>query len=308
MNLLRNRFLSTTAFALAPPDPPAGGKTTVLNEDVGNENDAGDDAGAQAGQDTGGAGDDQGGDGEGADGDDDEPAAGAEDDELADLTPEQRVKVEARLNKEIGWRDRQIDKLYAKRRSAEQDVEAMRTIADPATRRAPAGQQDDPNRKFTAEEVKSEAAKLNAQGQYDRDCEDTDASGKAAYGDKWGPTLAKLPKLGGVEVEAMVDILATDQPHVVLFQLADPETFERVMSLPPARRRNEFVKLSLKEAPKPRAADSKRPGDVPLPPRTLQAGRRTAAQRVNLHDDKTPDDAWYEERNRTRRKKFSNVQ
>jgi hypothetical protein len=94
---------------------------------------------------------------------------------------------------------------------------------------------------------------------------------------------------------------------------ADPDEYERVMALPPAKRNNAFVKLGLKEPPKKankeNTQESLRPGDGPAPPRHLQrGGRQQAAQTVNLYDDKVEDDRWYEERNKTRRRKFSNAQ
>lgn len=308
MNILRNRFLGTAAALLAPADKPNDGKDTTLAENVGEDDtaaaaagdeDAGENAAAAGDEDTGGA-------------DEDTAAAASDEDDdpdLADLPPEVKAKAKAAIAKrvaaETGWRDRQIDKLHARRRSAEEDARAMETIADPARRAAPAAGVADPTKKFTQAEVTAEAQRIAAQDKYDRDANDADAAGKKAYGDKWGKTLAQLPKLGGLDVTDMVDILNTDQPHVVLFNLSDPTEYERVMSLPPARRRNEFVKLSLKEAPKPRAADSKRPSDATAPVTPVTGGRRVAAQQVNLMDDKLDDDAWYKARNATRRKKFS---
>lgn len=307
MNVLRNRFLNTTALLFDPREPTGGAQ----QDDTGDAgDDVGDDTGAEAEQDAGDAGDGAESDGDGEDGGfDDGSDAGADDPDLADLPPEVRVKARAAIErgiaKETGWRDRRIAKLHARNRSAQEDVTALETIADPARRSAQ--QQEDPNRKFTAEDVKTEAARLRAQDDYDTKANDTDAQGVATYRDKWKTTMAKLPKLGGIDVNDMVDILNTDQPHVVLFQLADPEIYERVMALSPARRRNEFVKLSLKEVPKPRAVigESKRPGAAPAPVVPVGSGRRVAAQQVDLHNDKIPDDAWYEARNATRRKKFS---
>ncbi len=303
IKILRNRFLNTASFLSAADDKSGGtddqsggdtqtedaggdtqtedaGKTTVLKEDVGAEDDAG------------------------TTGDDDDA-------DLADLPPEARAKakaaIEKRLAREVGWRDRQIDRLYRKNREKDADNQALETIAD-TQRRPTTTTQADPNRKFTQAEVQTEAQRIAAQTQYDRDANDADSRGKAAYGDKWSSTLAKLPKLGGVDVTDMVDILNTDQPHVVLYQLSDPDTYQRVMDLPPARRRNEFVKLSLKEAPKPRTStESKRPAEQAAPVVPLSGGRRVAASQINLYDDKAEDDAWYAARNATRRKKFSDV-
>lgn len=313
MNILRNRFLNTASFLSAPNEPTGGKKPLALSvEDVtgaaqtDGDDDAGggDDTGAAGGEDAGDAGDDAGGDSEG----EDDTGDGDEDDDpdLADLPVEVRARIERRIAKETGWRDRQIDRLHAKRRSAEEDVRAAETIT---SRRAADGTAAPENLTQAQIEERAQvlAKNMSAQTQYDQNANDADAKGVSAYGDKWRSTMAKLPKLGGVDLTDMVDILNTDQPHVVLYSLADPETYERVMALPPARRRNEFVKLSLKEAPKTRNAQpaSKRPGDSPAPVRVVNGGRRVAAQTVNLADDKISDEEWYAARNATRRKKFS---
>jgi hypothetical protein len=160
----------------------------------------------------------------------------------------------------------------------------------------------------TPEAVKQAAQQLRAQEKYDEDSNRTDAEGRKAYGDKWGKTLDRLPKMGGIEVGDMVNILATDNPHAVLYALGnDPDLYDRVMRLPPARRHNEFVKLGLK-APGTASTTPKTPSKAPAPVNPIKGNRAVSAQRVNLTDDKIPDDKWYEERNRTRRRKFSNVE
>lgn len=329
--LFQNRYLSTASFLLAPRDPPGGGAQDDQNGS--DTNDDGDNAGQDqsdaeaAARDAGGddgaddqgdgdAGDDDEGNADGAD--DDDADEDDEDPDLADLPPEARAKAKAaiarRIAKETGWRDRQIERLHGKRRQAEEDVRAASEIVQPHRAAAAAAAAELPANATAAqieERAKIIAANMTATERYDEACNDADAKGRAAYGDKWAPALAKLPKLGGLDVTDMQDILATDQPHVVMVQLSDPDTYERVMGLPPARRRNEFVKLSLKEAPKPKKVDvgktSKRPGDAPPPVRPLGNGRRVAAQRVDLYDDKADDDAWYKARNETRRKKFTNI-
>jgi len=301
--LLMNRFLGTTSLLLGPNDPPNGGEGA---QDQGGADDtSGEGAdGATSQDENGGASDDTGSDAGDDEADDDSDSTGDDDeeDELAGLTPEQRAKVEARLARETGWRDRQIDRLHAKRRSAEEDVQAAATIV-----------QRQPGADLTPTQVEERARELaktmTAQATYDEACNAAFAQGKSLFSSKWDGALAKLPKLGGVEIPDMQNIMATEQPHVVLYQLSNPDTYERVMSLPPAKRFAEFVKLSLKQFPKPASkTDSKRPGDAPPPPRPLDStGRRVAAKSVDLHNDNVDDAAWYAERNRTRRKKFSNV-
>lgn len=316
MSFLRNKCLSTSSFLLGPNDPPNGGDGQQDDAGGNDTNDDGD-AGGENGLDNeltdAGAGG-EGDDGDGDDGDDTGGDADDDDPDLADLPPEVRAKakaaIEKRVARETGWRDRQLNKLHAKVRTAQEDVNAAGEIVGRRTAAPAAG---DVPANLTAAQIEERAQALaknmTAQQQYDQNANDADAKGVSAYGDKWKSTMAKLPRLGGVEINDMVDILNTDQPHVVLFSLADPDTYERVMALPPARRRNEFVKLSLKEAPKPKTVqrESKRPGDVTPPVTPINNGRRTAAAQVNLNDDKVSDDAWYAARNATRRKKFSSV-
>ena len=294
--ILRNMFLNTASFLMAPPEKPDVNDTNDQTAEIQQqaETDSGDvtEPEAQVEQEVQTSDPDE----------DDDP-------DLADLPPEVRAKakaaIEKKVAKETAWRDKQIDRLYRKTRETKEDVQALETIADPARRAA-----SDPHRRFTQDEVQAEAQRLTAQQQYDRDANAADDKGRKAYGDKWGTALSKLPKLGGVDVNDMVDILATDQPHVVLYHLSDPDEYERVMGLPPARRRNEFVKLSLKEAPKARVKteDSLEPSNAPPPVRPISNGRRVAAQTVDLYNDKVDDDAWYAARNASRRKKFSSVE
>jgi|HubBroStandDraft_3_1064219.scaffolds.fasta_scaffold02917_9 hypothetical protein len=306
--LLRNRFLSTVAFPLAADDK--GGATDAGGDTGGADDDKG------AGQDDGKGSSSQGRDGGGAgkttvlaedvgaedDGDADQ---GQDDDIFAGLTPAQKAKLE----KEIAWRDRQIARLHAKKRSAEGDAEAAITIAQRATQTAKPA---DDKKTFTQEDVKREAQVLNAQQAYDDSCVATDVAGKKYYGDKWVSATTKLAKMGGVTVDDMVNILATDNPAVVLHSLSqDPDEYERIMGLPPARRNAAFVKLGLKEPPKvaEETREDLRPGDVARPPRTIQGSRNSGNNsHVSLYDDKVDDDAWYAARNATRRKKFSSVE
>lgn len=309
--LLRNRFLNTASFLSAPADPP-GGKKPVADavesmEDAGDGNDdtganggdtGGDDAGAdQDGGDTGADGED------GAAGDDDDAGADEDDDpDLAGFTPEQRAKIQAKIDKETRWRDRQLERAHAKRRSAEEDVRAAAIITAK------------PGENLTQEQIEARArdlaGQMSAQDRYDEAANQTHAKGLKAYGDKWKKALDKLPRLGGVDLADMKEIVETDNPEVVLFTLTDPDEYERVMSLPPAKRRTEFIKIGLKEPPKRKTEtkESKRPGDVTPPVKPVGGGRQVAAQQVNLYDPNLQDDAaWYAARNATRRKKFSDV-
>lgn len=310
---LRNRFLNTTAFLLGPNDPPGGGGSDDDKQRQGNDGDGG----QASGEDVGGAGDGAEGDGSGADGDDDgDDSAGADDDgdddPLAGLDPEARAKAERAIARETGWRDRQLSRAHARARQAQEDAEAARQIVEGRGGKKE-GEGGDQPRPLTQDEIRREAQKLTAQERYDEGCNQTDARGREYFGNEgWGKVTERLKNFGGVDQTDMVTILATDNPAVVLNELArNPEEYERVMSLPPAKRNNAFVKLGMKSPPKKAAAtESKRPAEGGgAPPRVIQ-GRRSAATAgaVNLYDDKTDDAQWYAQRDKERRKKFSNAQ
>lgn len=308
---LRSRFLNTTAFFLSPPGEGEGDAA------AGDDNNA-----SGAGNGTGDAGGDQGGDngaeggeasGEGSEGQDDggEGEGGGSDDDddpFAGLTPEQRAKVERHVARETTWRDRQINKLHARRRSAEEDVDATRTVLERQN-----GQQQGNNQQqgLTQEDIRREAQKLRTQEDYDNGCNQADSNGRQYYGDKWNTATDRLKKMGGIDVSDMVNILATDNPAVVLYLLSqNPDEYDRIMGLPPARRNTEFVKLGMKSPPKKGAPvkEDKRPGDAPPPVQQVQGRRAAQVGQVNLYDDKVDDDAWYRARNEARRKKFSSVE
>ena len=142
--------------------------------------------------------------------------------------------------------------------------------------------------------------------------DETHQKGLKAYGkDRWEGSLQKITRMGGIDIQDMQAVLATDNPHVVMHHLsADPDEYDRVMRLPPARRATEFVKISLKGEP-PKKGAKPAPGQQSraTPPVTPVSGNRgMAAKRPNLYDDKMDDDAWYATRNASRRKKFSGVE
>ena len=299
------KYLLSTAARFSPPD------------EGGGDSGAGGDAGAAAAQDGGAdtgagqveaeqsdAGGNEAGDADGGGADDDE-------DPLAGLSPEQRAKVERRMQKEVqkevGWRDRQIDRLHRKTREAQEDNKTLTTIA---ARQGGAAGDPPAAAQLTQEQIRTEAARLAAQEKYNEGLIETDDKGRQYYDSEWKGATDKLAKLGGVSPDDMQAILATDNPAVVLYSLSDPEEYERVMALSGAKRSNAFVKLGLKAPPKKKGGAVKeelRPSGAPPPPRVIGGARGVAAQSVDLYNDKVDDDAWYAERNKARRKKFSDA-
>lgn len=311
----RDRFLgSTSTLLLAPPDDTvsgADGADDATMQDDDTTSDQGGDDGDTTQQDDAGEGEAEGQDGESGsedDGEEDEDDSELTDDEIAALDPKLRKKFEKRLTKETNWRDRQISRLHAQKRNTQEDNAALERIA--ASQLVDA--QGRPIENPTAEQIRVAAENLRAKQQYDEGCDETHQKGLKAYGkDRWEGSLQKITRMGGIDIQDMQAVLATDNPHVVMHHLsADPDEYDRVMRLPPARRATEFVKISLKGEP-PKKGAKPAPGQQSraTPPVTPVSGNRgMAAKRPNLYDDKMDDDAWYATRNASRRKKFSGVE
>lgn len=215
-------------------------------------------------------------------------------------------KVRARVERELRWRDRQIDRQHRKLKDREADLETLRAIQEGRLKPdgEPVATDENGQPVYSEAEVQRRAAEqakqISTQEQFDARCNEVFADGKNRFKDNWEKSLARLPKLGGIDADTMVNILATDDPALVVYTMArNPDTYQRIMDLPPARRFNEFVKLAIKKEPK---AASK----APPPVNPVQSARgASAAQRVDLYDDKVSDDEWYRKRNAERRRKFS---
>jgi len=171
--------------------------------------------------------DDQAAYGEWAYGDDESPPLAPMTNYLAVsylLTPDTR-QGRARLNKEIGWRDRQIDNVrQASQRR--QYVEAMRTIADPAQRRHLRAQ-DDPHAVLNGPRVKRRGGKLNAQGQYDQRLARTPTPAAGRLNVDNGVRAGQVAEAGrvGIPRDGRTFLATLDHPHWVLFFTCRPRTF-----------------------------------------------------------------------------------
>lgn len=197
------------------------------------------------------------------------------------------------------WRDRQISRQHRKLADKEREAAELRQqLADaqallerhnggqpPAgTAVAPAARPDIPAA------VEAAAERIVSQRDYDSQCNAAFNSGKKEYGAKWNEALDRLTQLGGVDGATMTGILATDDPAKVLYTLgSNPDEYERVMDLPPARRLAEFVKIGIKTVPKPKPKPSKAPAPVEGIERRAVANNDEA----KLYDPKTNDEDWY---------------
>lgn len=209
------------------------------------------------------------------------------------------------------WRDKEIRRKHAKLKDAEREKERLlkenedlRALAQARAESRTEGTEAQPEPKprsapqVPQDEIQRQARALRDQERYQEQLSDTNAKGEAAYKDQWGKALDKLSTFGQMDPADMTAILNTDAPAKVLFELgSNPAEYQRLMDLPPARRLTEFVKLSMKEAPKPAPNISK------APPPTESVGNRVAAE-TDLRSEKVSDEAWYAKRQAEKAKRF----
>lgn len=188
------------------------------------------------------------------------------------------------------WRDKEIRKKHAQLQDAKRKIADLEAIAQ---RVKPEGGPDKPTGETRTAEidpalVRAEAAKMKAADDYTAGCNAADANGKKNYGDKWGKAIDTLTQIGGMTVDDMAGVLATDDPARVLYELGNnPDEYHRIMELPPARRLAEMVKIAIKPAPK------KKVSEAPPPVDQVQGTGGPRGGSVNLYDDKIDDDSWY---------------
>jgi hypothetical protein len=139
----------------------------------------------------------------------------------------------------------------------------------------------------TTDEIQRAAQALRDAERYQEQLQNTNAAGETAYGKgDWSKALDKLATFGTVDPEDFSAILNTDEPAKVLYELGnDPAEYQRVMALPPARRKIELVKIAIKQKPAPAAA-------APTP-----------APKADL-SDKTDDADWFAVRKKQKEERF----
>jgi hypothetical protein len=192
-----------------------------------------------------------------------------------------RAKELRRKHAQIKERDRQLADQAAKIK----DLEELATRAAPAEgeKVAPVVRPD-----MSQAQIQAAARALRDQERYAEDLTNINNAGEKNYGKEWGKSLENLASFGEVEMPTMQGILATDDPAKVLYELGrNPAEYQRIMDLPAARRQTEFVKMSLKQAPK------KTVSSAPEPVETVR-GRVTPSA---LPQDSDDDDTWYKKWN-----------
>lgn len=190
-----------------------------------------------------------------------------------------------------GWKDKELKRKHAQikerdRKLAEAE-EKIRALEELANSGKPTDEQPraTPTQNMTQAQIQAAAQQLREQERYQEDLARINAAGEGAYKAEWGKALENLATLGTVEMPTMQGILATDDPAKVLYELGkNPAEYQRIMDLPAARRQTEFVKLSMKAAPK--AAVSK----APEPVETI---RTRATQSDTMPPDSATDEEWY---------------
>lgn len=210
-------------------------------------------------------------------------------------------------DKELGRKHRQLQE--AKQRAADLEAENadLRALASrgapatdpPADPPAPAAPRPaaPTGDMVPRSEVRGEAERIIAKNDFDRQCNEVEATGKKAFGKDWETISETVVTLGGFTTEEMVGILATDNPAQVIAELGkNPDKYHEVKDLPPAKRLAAFVKLGLtptKVAAKPSEAPA------PVEPVAGRPGPVTAPL-----DDKLSDDEWHKNRDIERRKRW----
>ncbi len=207
------------------------------------------------------------------------------------------------------WRDKEIARKHAQNKEKDRELAEVRSenarlkeLAEAAARKdagAEGGEGGDAGTQETAQPrraqyktqadfdsaVKAEAARVASQTQLERDMADTASRGKKDYGVKWDGAMATLGTLGGFDPDTFNGIMATDDPAKVLFTLGnDPDEFQRIMELPPAKRMTELVKLSIAEKKAPQISRA------PAPVEGLNA-RGGGSDNGDLSDD-LPEEEW----------------
>lgn len=242
-------------------------------------------------------------------GTDPDPAAGQDDPAPAaagaDEAPKEdwREKEIRKKHSQIKERDRALTESQDRIRAVEAENAEMREILarraagggdadpEPAPRRAP----PTPEGMVSKDEVSREAQRIVAQSEFDRSCNEADRVGKATWGDKWARACGNLATLGPIDPDTMFNVMATDNPAKVLYELgSNPEEYHRVMDLPPTKRFAEMVKIAIKAEPR------KRPSEAAEPVEPLGgAGGSSSGSDIYARDgssDKMTDDDWHKKR------------
>lgn len=173
----------------------------------------------------------------------------------------------------------------------------------------PGGEGDDGNRNdqgeaapisFKSKEefdrhVAQEAARQNAENEFNRRCNELADAGEAAFGkEAFNEALENLRLLDDkqeIPLRLLDAALAADVPEQALHELGkNPEKAERILALPPAKMIAEVVKIGMKKS----APAQRQRSQTPAPSKPL-AGGGGASDDAGLGDN-VSDDEWLKNR------------
>lgn len=202
------------------------------------------------------------------------PEAGAETEtkEVATSEAETKAAEPQPAKKETPWYQKRIYEEAEGRRQAEaraqtlaEENKALKTKPDAAAEEGEGEVKVSPEviDKIATEKAKVIAAHDRAAEAFDNACNDAFAKGVENHGTEFAKALETCGAIGILDVRdptVLQDILATDAPHDVLFQLGqNPDLAVKLAKLPQARRIAEFVKMSIKAPAKPAVSKAAAP-------------------------------------------------
>lgn len=140
------------------------------------------------------------------------------------------------------WVQRRIDQLTREKHEEKRQREALETQLRQYQQPAETTQQPQ-QRQMSADDVRAEAKRLIQQEKFDDACNKVFDAGKTEFPD-WDSSLRTFQMLGGASPEFLEAVTAMDAGHKVLHHLGqNPETAERLLSLPPLRMALELARL-----------------------------------------------------------------
>lgn len=196
-------------------------------------------------------------------------------------------------DKELTRRKRRLDEETTAKQAAEAEAKRWRDIAEAAQVAPPAPEGDMPPLRpsteptYTRAQLQEEAKKIAAQAEFQRDFDHQYQKGVDKFGlDKMQEAIGRIRDMGGLDVDHLNMMLATDEPEKVLFMLGnEPDKYHRIMDMPFNKRVAEFVKMGLK-------TEQKQPtvSRTPAPVDPIGGGGGSVD---NRYSDKASDADWF---------------
>lgn len=122
---------------------------------------------------------------------------------------------------------------------------------------------------------------------FNEGCNNLIAEGRKNFAD-FDATIQTITDLGGLPPDQVMEVLGTDSPAKVMYQLGkNPELVQQLRTMTPQRRMNELVKLSMNAGPKMPVSSA--------PPPVEPISGNVQPDPLALRDD-MGDDEWYKRR------------